>query len=437
MTVPESPIMTDIFKQTEIRVLDFLLSGDNRDEKLLIVEMLEPSEFTGVHRQLYKAIVTVLIRNGSCDVVTVSHELKNTGGDELLPAMLSIPTTTYFPDAQYLAMELRNRSKIRRIAAFANDIQSRVSEEPASSLMKKLEDFVFTEESRYQEKMTLPQAFDEISSRVKSGRVMGWNWLRTMPQLTNNTNGIEQGKTYIIGASKKSGKTRFSVACMMSLIEQNIPPLFLSMEMRALELAKLFISAHTGLPAWRWERDITTTNIIGETQRFIDNIMILDTQSHLTVEQVKAKVIRASQRGCKAVFIDFLQRMNFPDTRNKNYATVVADTVARLADIGRDYNVAMVILSQLRNQAEGEEIADMRFLKDSGGIAENADAIITLTNKQRQESGEAKYLHSDKIDFWISVEQRSGATSLIKAVAELGICRFYVPSQSNEPGGSF
>jgi replicative DNA helicase len=223
---------------------------------------------------------------------------------------------------------------------------------------------------------------------------------------------------------------------MMSLIEQGVPPLFLSMEMRAFELAKLFISTHSGVPAWRWEKDVNSGNMIEAAKKFFDSVMMLDTQSYLSVEQVKAKVIRASQKGCRVVFIDFLQRMNFPDHKNKNFATVVADTVARLADIGRDYNVAMVILSQLRNQAEGEEIADMRFLKDSGGIAENADAIITLTNKQRQETGEAKYLQSDKVGFWISVEQRSGSTSLIKAVAELGICRFYVPSPDpiTEPG---
>lgn len=424
----EVAVINDIFRQTELRVLGFLLCGNNRDEKFVIVEMLEPSEFTGINKAIYETIVTVLVKNGNCDVVSVCLELKNTGRDDLIVPVVDIPLVDYFPDAEYLAKELRGRSKIRRIHELSLEMQSKIQDEPASVLMKKLEDFVFNEESRYQPKVTLSQAFDEVLNRIKTGKTEGYSWLKTLPALTSDTNGIELGKTYVIGATKKSGKTRLAVAMMMNLIEQEAPPLFLSMEMRAVELVKLFISAHTERPTWIWEKDTNVQSLIRESEQLIDGVMMLDTQSHLSVEQVKAKVIRATQKGCKTVFIDFLQRMNFPDNKNRNYATVVADTVARLADIARDYNVAMVILSQLRNQAEGEEIADMRFLKDSGGIAENADTILTLTNKQRQGSGEEKYSYSDKVDFWISVEQRAGKTSLIKAVAELGICKFYLPA---------
>lgn len=419
--------LNDLLLRTEIDVLAFLLNRNDRAVKLEIVMDLEPQNFSDpINARIYQELVPILVRHGDCDLVQVGHALKNEKGNYLI-RLGDMPLRDYAPEVKAKAEELRQRTILRRITEFSTALSSKVGELGAGESLKMLEDFVFDEYKQKNENIDLHSAFDKILEGRKGGVFQGFNWIESLPKLREVTGGIERGKTYIIGATKKSGKTRFAVRIMKTLCDQLQKPLFLSMEMREVEVVKLFLSAFTGLSTSIFKKEfahVDEQQLRAGLEKFED-VLNLDTEGFLTIEKIRAKVWRASSQGCSVCVIDYLQRMQYPESKVKNYATIVAETVARLADIGRDYNVAMIILSQLRNEAEKQAVADMSFLKDSGGIAENADCIITLTNKQRQAEGEGKYSNPyDGIEFFISVEQRDGESTLIKTKAQLGTLSF-------------
>ena len=135
------------------------------------------------------------------------------------------------------------------------------------------------------------------------------------------------------------------------------------------------------------------------------------------------------KKGVKVVFIDYLQRLNIPndgDTR----ATAIQKTTAMLADCAKEFNVAIIFLSQLANRAEGQ-MAGVADLKESGGIAENVDCILILNNLDRIEGN---YGEKKTNQIWISVEQRSGESALIKCRTKLQYCEFSELDERHKPG---
>jgi len=108
-----------------------------------------------------------------------------------------------------------------------------------------------------------------------------------------------------------------------------------------------------------------------------------------------------------------------------------------LADIARDLNVCVIVLSQLQGAAEylkGDELPNMAHFKESQGIPENSDTIMTLHNASRHENP------FNDAGEWVvpilkcKVEQRydvSGAVVEIRA--DLRTCQFSGIETHREP----
>ena len=426
----EKQMLLDI----EIDVLSYLLTDSNGlESKFQIVEQLELVDFSSVEtRLIYEGCVFVLGKNSYVDLVSVHDWLRGRdGSSEAVVKLLDITVKNYLPEAQNKTAMIRERSRRERFKGLLTVSTMKLEDTPTSEVIADVEQFLFNEAREKTHHISLGETIDALLKDNHEGNTHGYDWMGTLCDLNNATGGIERGKTYILGATKKSGKTRFASAVMASLMKQEVKSLFLSMEMRDREVAKLLLAALVGLDTSDFKREIRVEDEekIIKIRDFLKDRVVLDTESFLSIEKIRAKVWMGANKGCDVVFLDYLQRMNFGSDKNSNRATVVADSVARIADIARDYNVAVIVLSQLRNQAEDQEVNDMSFLKDSGGIAENADTIISITNKQRQAKGEDKFAWTKIVDFWLTVEQRDGGTDLIKAKAELGRCRFFLESQ--------
>ena len=138
------------------------------------------------------------------------------------------------------------------------------------------------------------------------------------------------------------------------------------------------------------------------------------TKPWMSFIQVKNIIRREANKGIQVVFIDYLQRMNI-ENNSDTRATAIQKTTAMIADCAKEFEVAIIYLSQLANRAENQ-IATVGDLKESGGIAENVDCILILNNLDRIErnTGDKR-----KNQVHISVEQRSGESALIKCRIEL------------------
>jgi replicative DNA helicase len=127
--------------------------------------------------------------------------------------------------------------------------------------------------------------------------------------------------------------------------------------------------------------------------------------------------------------------MEEPELR-KDRAREVEYISKGLADMSRELNVAMIILSQLSGLAEklgDDEMPNMSHFKESQGIPENADAIITLHNFKRRENPFNMDGSYKMQEISCLIEQRYGFSGcLTKFMGDMRTCLFTGQDTSHE-----
>ena len=247
--------------------------------------------------------------------------------------------------------------------------------------------------------------------------IEGYGW--GIDDLDTLTNGITNPKLIVLGGLKKSGKSRFIINTRYALQKQGIASPFISLEMPAMELAKLHYARELKIPDFKLRSGAMLNDI--ETQSVKDfkmdwSLFPTECVSGLRVDQIISRIRRYSKLYPKSViFIDYLQRVVHDRT---NQASALEGISNQIADATREFDVSIVLLSQLQNLAE-REVPSIGHLKGSGGIGESADIIMLLDNLYRRDKTDI-----NKGKFRMYVEQRYGDSGVVKIWADLGICEY-------------
>jgi replicative DNA helicase len=261
------------------------------------------------------------------------------------------------------------------------------------------------------------QILEDIENRKD---ICGWSW--GIPELDRVTGGIEKQKTYVIGGLKKTGKTRFMINTIHSLFKQDAVSLLFSLEMNAYSIQQLILSRFSGITTdlYRFKIDHDPKKLVntaGYLSEHGDSILVVDVPG-LNDWQIREYIRHSKQRGVDVVFVDYLQRISVPEQETRAYA--IQALTGRIADLARQEDVAIIFLSQLAQRAEGR-VATIADLKESGGIGENVDCALMLTNRDRMDAS----IEKDRTNIILMmIEQRSGESRTLKMKANFPICEF-------------
>jgi replicative DNA helicase len=273
-----------------------------------------------------------------------------------------------------------------------------------------------------------------LSGREIAGTGIG------LPDFDSVLGGFERDKFYLLGALKKTGKSRFMIHCAAMLSQADHGVLIDSLEMNRIQL----LSCGLG-----WCADLNTSLMATampkrEYSKMAIGMGPLDAMHwHIcrdrTVPELRARIHQARSKGSvDFVFVDFLQRMRSTRAKAGDRVREVEEVSMDLADLSREMRVGVIALCQLSGEAEkldDDEIPNMQYIKESQAAAENADTIITMHNPNRKKTeftgGE---YHAQSIMF--RIEQRYGLSGkIVKALGDLRTCRF-TPDADNAGEGT-
>lgn len=181
------------------------------------------------------------------------------------------------------------------------------------------------------------------------------------------------------------GKTAFAFNLLKNLsVDKKIPSLYISLESTEQMCINTLIACTLGikyrallsgqLVAEEWEK------LDKELSTITDAPICLDTKSTYTIDDICKTVEEAVQEHqVKVVFIDYLQlifaKTGFTENRylELNYIT------RRLKALAKEFNVTIVLLSQLNRNAEDEKRYEhhpvLTDLRDSGTICDDSDVV--------------------------------------------------------------
>jgi replicative DNA helicase len=395
-----------------------------------VLDILKPEYFTvDKNKSIYEAIKAANAEGQTPETVTVWTFLKRLG-HKIEPAYLTGLTQHIATDAkaEFYSKLLAEKWYGRETKKILEDSAKKLNRDMDAGEVETIK----TETVRALEKLDLwggiklvdyPAELERMEENMerRDGKLDGYSW--GLIDLDSWTGGIEPGKLYVIGALKKAGKTRFAIFLRKILYKQGIATPFLSLEVPPYEVAKLTMSAFTGIEDLKFRAQSKISPEEKAKYYAIKkkiNFDLLPTEciAGIEIPEVLQRIRYYSKRYPKCVVIlDYVQRIEHDENNQaiklEKYSRQIADTV-------RKTKTGLLLLSQLKNLAEEKSREPgTGDLKGSGGIGEAADAILILDNIYRRTEEEG-----DKNKMTIKIEQRYGDKGRVNIITDLSKCSF-------------
>lgn len=235
--------------------------------------------------------------------------------------------------------------------------------------MKEIKDTIYNSVKRIQE--TTPDHLIGLSTGFE--------------RLDEVLGGLVEGTLVTIGGRTGMGKTAFAFNLLRNLaIEKNIPSLYISLESTEQLCTNILIACTLNI---KYRGLLSGQLVVEEWEKLdkgvsgiVNSPIYLDTKSTYTIDDICKTVEEAVQEHqVNVVFIDYLQlifaKTGFTENRylELNYIT------RKLKALAKEFNITIVLISQLNRNSEGEKRFDHRpvltDLRDSGTICDDSDVV--------------------------------------------------------------
>lgn len=370
-------------------------------------------------------VFMALVKNG------IASELGSHPGMYLADLLTDHPTGA---NATYYAEQVRDASLRRRARREALRIFAATEETPTCSA----DEFVGSCERAFRElsdagscaaePAVLPDlvklALADLDDRVSGGGEFG---LPTgLVDLDALLGGFRRGQLVVIGARPGAGKSALALSFLIHICrEVGVPGYLASLEMSSLEMCHRILAMGTGVNLHSITRAKLSSRdadqLARAPQMFGNTMLTIDDTPTVTAQRVYAQVRRqVRRRGVQFAAVDYLQLMGEANPGASRVQQV--DQLSRdMKLMARECNIPVLLLSQLNRQPEARSDGRPKLsdLRESGGIEQNADAVILLHVPAKQdESAECWQVTA------IVAKNRNGPTGEVSLIFRRPVVRF-------------
>ncbi|HNZ71162.1 MAG TPA: replicative DNA helicase [Prolixibacteraceae bacterium] len=380
------------------------------EEAVLGALMLEREAFIGIadllseesfykeeHREIFKVIKDLSMRDQPVDLLIVTQELKNRGLLEKVGGPLYITQlTSKVASAAHLEFHARiiaQKHIQRELIRSCSEIQVNAYDDTkdVDELINEAESAIFKISEGNIKKETQPikpilkeavQLIEEASKRKDglSGIPSGFS------KVDRITSGWQKTDLIIIAARPAMGKTAFVLSMARNMaVEFNKPVAIFSLEMSSIQLVNRMIASESELGSDKikkgnlegddWDRLNKAIRRLDEAPVFID-----DTPA-LSIFELRAKCRRLKmQQDIGIVLVDYLQLMTAGGDNRGSREQEVSMISRSLKAIAKELDIPIIALSQLNRSVESREgkRPQLSDLRESGAIEQDADMVIFI-----------------------------------------------------------
>lgn len=200
--------------------------------------------------------------------------------------------------------------------------------------------------------------------------------------LDDSIGGIDGGDVVIIAARPKVGKSAFALQVARGIARTGLRVGYFNLEMRSEQIYERSAAASSGLDMNRI-RLATRFNNDEEARFSQGNTELLEEKNltfHTGVNKVSNIRSAVNRKKYDCIVIDYLQLVRSDTSRGANRYAEVGDISRGIKRIAMDYNIPVLLLSQLNRDSEkrSEKEPTSADLRESGDIEQDASAILML-----------------------------------------------------------
>ncbi|QDU63762.1 Replicative DNA helicase [Planctomycetes bacterium Pan216] len=399
--------------------------------------------YSAHHRTMYEAVVDLSNENHPVDPLTLGEELARRG--QLLdvggaPAIVEIyDETLTAANVLHYAQIVREKAVARHLIHACTEILRDAYDESTrpDDLMAESEKKIFRilEDGSSATTIDLASAikgvFDRISLRHdRDGLALG-GVPSGFSDLDEMTDGWKGSEMIVVAARPAMGKTAFALNLVEhAALENNMPVLFCSLEMSALELAERMLCARAQVNGHMLRKGRTGADdmqkLIHASEELSNAPIYIDDtpgQSMLRIASSARRLERERRRhGDKLsmIVIDYLQLIE-ADDRTASRQEQISVISRRIKNLAKELDVPVIALSQLNRSVESREGHRPRMadLRESGSIEQDADAVLLLHRDDAYNADENPGLADV-----IVAKQRSGPVGDVRLTFRKELTRF-------------
>ena len=189
--------------------------------------------------------------------------------------------------------------------------------------------------------------------------------------------GFRAGSLVAIGAPPSAGKTQFAakLAWGISSMQPKKEALIFSMEMNKDSMTEKLIEIASNEPIKLENGYLSNACSLGAKKLAESKINICD-KSPVSVSFIRSAAKRAHMRGgVSVILVDYLDRVKKGSDKNLRTDEKLSSINIALADIAKDFNCIVILLTQLNKAAinKSDKRPTMNDSKNTNGTAETAD----------------------------------------------------------------
>ena len=340
---------------------------------------LTPADFDDTANQrIYKTMLEMKQARQPIDALTVGAALPKLAS-YLHDIVTGTPTAA---SVSFYANKVIEEATRRRLAQAGTMIHSKAQHEDLASVFdtaKKEIDNLIDRNSAVKPTYVADELLPYMNEldKPKDYPVSPW------PSLNEIIAGFRPGALYIIGARPGVGKTIIGLQIAWELSKTG-PVSFHSLEMGRNELYNRIIASEAEVYIGNIEkgtlRDEHWLKIAAVRTKIESHKLAIHDKSGQNLLQIRALANSVKGNGeLRAIVVDYLGLIQDTERGRKRYE-MITDISIGLKNLARDLNVPVIALAQLNRGPEQRRDSepDMADLRDSGGIEQDADAVILL-----------------------------------------------------------
>lgn len=371
-----------------------------KDALTSIIDVLKPEAFyKEAHQRIFEAIIALFTKSQPVDILTVTNELRVLGFLEIVggPYYITQLTSRIASGAnvEYHARIISEKHIQRELIRISSEIIRDAYEDTTDvfDLLDNAEKNLFavseTNIRKNFESMDLliHKAIKQVQSiNLKEGEFSGLS--TGFINLDRITAGWQKSDMVVLAARPGMGKTAFVLSMARNMATDfNIPVVFFSLEMSAVQLVMRLIASESEIPAQNlrkgnlspedWNQLNAKITKLSEAPLFID-----DTPA-LSVFELRAKCRRLkAQKDIQCVIIDYMQLMNSGNDKGGGNRVEEISYISRsIKSLAKELDIPIIALSQLSRAVEtrgGVKKPVLSDLRDSGAIEQDADIVCFI-----------------------------------------------------------
>ena len=382
------------------------------------------------HQEIYRAIIFMNKQNFPIDMITLINFLQTNGllekigGSKVLVDLVSqSPNLTHLREYINLVNDkFLRRSVIKMGYEIINS--SYTTSVPLTQILSGLEEKAvdFRNQLLFSHAMDnielLNSIFTDLKSRSIEPALAGLS--SGFYDLDCMTQGFQKSDLIIIAGRPSIGKTALILNIVADVVRQSrLPVLLFSLEMSKEQILYRLLSIESQISQLRlksgnlgkedWARITRVLPILAKVPLFIDD------NFNLSIQDIRSKIksILFEQKSLGLVVIDYLQLMQSSDSKMENRVQELAYTTRALKILAREFNVPIVVLSQLSRNVENrvDKRPILSDLRESGSIEQDADLILLLYKNSNYNQGDKQAATLIEL---IIAKQRNGPTGIVK-----------------------